>query len=276
MENIIKVENLCFEYEPGLKTIHNISFQIKKGEYVAILGHNGSGKSTIAKLLIGLLEKKSGNIIIDHKELNLENLYKIREKIGIVFQNPDNQFIGATVRDDIAFGLENICIPREKMDELIERYAKRVRMDQFLDYEPTKLSGGQKQRVAIAGILAMSPSIIILDESTSMLDPRGRKEINELIRELKEDKEMTIISITHDIEEAKNADRILLLNKGEIVGDDQPETLLMNEKLLLDLHLDTPFALKVSRKLKAQGIQINETLNVEELEKQLCQLHAKI
>ena len=276
MENIIKVENLCFEYEPGLKTIHNISFQIKKGEYVAILGHNGSGKSTIAKLLIGLLEKKSGNIIIDHKELNLENLYKIREKIGIVFQNPDNQFIGATVRDDIAFGLENICIPREKMDELIERYAKRVRMDQFLDHEPTKLSGGQKQRVAIAGILAMSPSIIILDESTSMLDPRGRKEINELIRELKEDKEMTIISITHDIEEAKNADRILLLNKGEIVGDDQPETLLMNEKLLLDLHLDTPFASKVSRKLKAQGIQINETLNVEELEKQLCQLHAKI
>lgn len=276
MENIIKVENLCFEYEPGLKTIHNISFQIKKGEYVEILGHNGSGKSTIAKLLIGLLEKKSGNIIIDHKELNLENLYKIREKIGIVFQNPDNQFIGATVRDDIAFGLENICIPREKMDELIERYAKRVRMDQFLDHEPTKLSGGQKQRVAIAGILAMSPSIIILDESTSMLDPRGRKEINELIRELKEDKEMTIISITHDIEEAKNADRILLLNKGEIVGDDQPETLLMNEKLLLDLHLDTPFALKVSRKLKAQGIQINETLNVEELEKQLCQLHAKI
>lgn len=276
MENIIKVENLCFEYEPGLKTIHNISFQIKKGEYVAILGHNGSGKSTIAKLLIGLLEKKSGNIIIDHKELNLENLYKIREKIGIVFQNPDNQFIGATVRDDIAFGLENICIPREKMDELIERYAKRVRMGQFLDHEPTKLSGGQKQRVAIAGILAMSPSIIILDESTSMLDPRGRKEINELIRELKEDKEMTIISITHDIEEAKNADRILLLNKGEIVGDDQPETLLMNEKLLLDLHLDTPFALKVSRKLKAQGIQINETLNVEELEKQLCQLHAKI
>lgn len=276
MENIIKVENLCFEYEPGLKTIHNISFQIKKGEYVAILGHNGSGKSTIAKLLIGLLEKKSGNIIIDHRELNLENLYKIREKIGIVFQNPDNQFIGATVRDDIAFGLENICIPREKMDELIERYAKRVRMDQFLDHEPTKLSGGQKQRVAIAGILAMSPSIIILDESTSMLDPRGRKEINELIRELKEDKEMTIISITHDIEEAKNADRILLLNKGEIVGDDQPETLLMNEKLLQDLHLDTPFALKVSRKLKAQGIQINETLNVEELEKQLCQLHAKI
>lgn len=145
MEDIIKVKNLCFEYEPGLKTIHDISFQIHKGEYVAILGHNGSGKSTIAKLLIGLLEKKSGEIIVDDYQLNLENLYKVREKIGIVFQNPDNQFIGATVRDDIAFGLENICVPREKMDELIDKYSKVVRMENFLDHEPTKLSGGQKQ-----------------------------------------------------------------------------------------------------------------------------------
>ena len=275
MENIIKVENLCFEYEPELKTIHNISFQIKKGEYVAILGHNGSGKSTIAKLLIGLLEKKSGNIIIDHKELNLENLYKIREKIGIVFQNPDNQFIGATVRDDIAFGLENICIPREKMDELIERYAKRVRMDQFLDHEPTKLSGGQKQRVAIAGILAMSPSIIILDESTSMLDPRGRKEINELIRELKEDKEMTIISITHDIEEAKNADRIIVMNNGKVIAIGKPQEILSDEKSLLKYELDIPFALKVANSLRKLNIETSRTLDMEELVKELCQLHSK-
>ena len=274
--NALEINDLSFSYDNKVDAIHSIQLTIEAGKYVAIVGHNGSGKSTLAKLILGLLEKKEGKIIVFGQEVNEKNIDTIRQEIGIVFQNPDNQFIGATVRDDIAFGLENICIPREKMDELIERYAKRVRMDQFLDHEPTKLSGGQKQRVAIAGILAMSPSIIILDESTSMLDPRGRKEINELIRELKEDKEMTIISITHDIEEAKNADRILLLNKGEIVGDDQPETLLMNEKLLLDLHLDTPFALKVSRKLKAQGIQINETLNVEELEKQLCQLHAKI
>ena len=226
MEEIIKVENLCFEYEPGLQTINNISFQIHKGEYVAILGHNGSGKSTIAKLLIGLLEKKSGEIYIDDYQLNLENLYKIREKVGIVFQNPDNQFIGATVRDDIAFGLENICVPREQMDELINRYSKVVRMENFLDHEPTKLSGGQKQRVAIAGILAMSPSIIILDEATSMLDPRGRKEINELVKELKKQNNMTIISITHDIEEAKNADRVILLNKGEIVDCDKPQKIL--------------------------------------------------
>ena len=276
MDKIIEIKDLSFEYEAGLKTINHISFDINKGDYVAILGHNGSGKSTIAKLLIGLLEKKSGSIIINEYELNLENLYKVRDNIGIVFQNPDNQFIGATVRDDIAFGLENICVPREQMDELINRYSKVVRMENFLDHEPTKLSGGQKQRVAIAGILAMSPSIIILDEATSMLDPRGRKEINELVRELKKQNNMTIISITHDIEEAKNADRVILLNKGEIVDCDKPQKILTNEKLLKELKLDIPFSLKIARKLQKKGYQIKDTLDVEELEKQLCQLHAKV
>ena len=276
MDKIITVKDLSFEYEPEIKTINHISFDIYKGEYVAILGHNGSGKSTIAKLLMGLLEKKTGEIIVDGYPLNLENLYKVREKIGIVFQNPDNQFIGATVRDDIAFGLENICVPRENMDDLINKYARIVRMEKFLDHEPTKLSGGQKQRVAIAGILAMNPSIIILDEATSMLDPRGRKEINELVRELKHQKEMTIISITHDIEEAKNADRIILLNKGKIVDCNEPSKILSNEKLLNELQLDIPFALKIAKQLIEKGYQINETLSIEELEKQLCQLRAKI
>lgn len=276
MENIIEVKNLCFEYEPGLKTIDHISFDIKKGEYVAILGHNGSGKSTIAKLLIGLLEKKSGTISVGHYELNMDNLYKIREQVGIVFQNPDNQFIGATVRDDIAFGLENICIPRNEMNQLIKTYASKVRMEKFLDHEPTKLSGGQKQRVAIAGILAMSPSIIILDEATSMLDPRGRHEINELVREINEDREMTIISITHDIEEAKNADKIILLNEGKIMSVGTPQEILTQVDVLEQLQLDIPFALKISQRLKDKGFKIKETLDVEELEKQLCQLNVKI
>lgn len=276
MENIIEVKNLCFEYEPGLKTIDHISFNIEKGEYVAILGHNGSGKSTIAKLLIGLLEKKSGIICLNNDELNIENLYKIREQIGIVFQNPDNQFIGATVRDDIAFGLENICIPRNEMNQLIETYAAKVRMEKFLDHEPTKLSGGQKQRVAIAGILAMAPSIIILDEATSMLDPRGRHEINELVKEIKNDREMTIISITHDIEEAKNADRIILLNEGKIVRIGTPNEILTQADILNELKLDMPFALKISQQLRNKGIKVKETLNIEELEKQLCQLNVKI
>ncbi len=276
MENIIEVKDLSFEYEPSLKTIDHISFNIKKGEYVAILGHNGSGKSTIAKLLIGLLEKKSGIIIVNGLELNMKNLYKVREQIGIVFQNPDNQFIGATVRDDIAFGLENLCVPRDKMDELIETYAKKVRMERFLEHEPTKLSGGQKQRVAIAGILAMSPSIIILDEATSMLDPRGKSEINELVRDINEDRNMTIISITHDIEEAKNADKIILLNKGRIIAMAAPDQILRDTATLDELKLDSPFALKLSRTLNEKGIHVAETLNVEELERQLCQLHAKV
>lgn len=276
MENIIEVKDLSFEYEPSLKTIDHISFNIKKGEYVAILGHNGSGKSTIAKLLIGLLEKKSGIIIVNGLELNMKNLYKVREQIGIVFQNPDNQFIGATVRDDIAFGLENLCVPRDKMDELIETYAKKVRMERFLEHEPTKLSGGQKQRVAIAGILAMSPSIIILDEATSMLDPRGKSEINEMVRDINEDRNMTIISITHDIEEAKNADKIILLNKGRIIAMAAPDQILRDTATLDELKLDSPFALKLSRTLNEKGIHVAETLNVEELERQLCQLHAKV
>ena len=184
MKKIIEIKNLSFEYREGTKTINNISFDIFEGEYVAILGHNGSGKSTIAKLIIGLLEKLSGSITVNGIELTLENLYKVRDNIGIVFQNPDNQFIGATVRDDIAFGLENNCVPQNQMDEIINNYASKVDMQDFLDHEPTKLSGGQKQRVAIAGILAMNPKIIILDEATSMLDPIGKREINNLVRKL--------------------------------------------------------------------------------------------
>lgn len=276
MDHMIEVKNLSFEYDEGLHTIDNISFNIDKGNYVAILGHNGSGKSTIAKLLIGLLEKKSGDIIVNGYELNMENLYKVRESIGIVFQNPDNQFIGATVRDDIAFGLENMCIPHEQMDDLISTYAKKVHMEDFLNHEPTKLSGGQKQRVAIAGILAMSPSIIILDEATSMLDPIGRREINTLVRELKKEKDMTIISITHDIEEAKYADQIILLNKGKIVKTGRAKDILSDIDLLSQLKLDIPFALKITNGLKEKGISIKNTLDNKDLEQQLCQLRSKM
>ena len=215
MEEIIKVENLCFEYEPGLQTINNISFQIHKGEYVAILGHNGSGKSTIAKLLIGLLEKKSGEIYIDDYQLNLENLYKIREKVGIVFQNPDNQFIGATVRDDIAFGLENICVPREQMDELINRYSKVVRMENFLDHEPTKLSGGQKQRVAVARALITHPKIILADEPTGALDSKSTDQLLSIFDQIHQSGQ-TILMVTHSSKAASYASRVLFIKDGQI------------------------------------------------------------
>lgn len=275
MEKIIEIRDLFFEYTDGAKTIDHISFDINKGDYVAILGHNGSGKSTIAKLLIGLLEKKSGSIIVNGYELNLDNIYKIRENIGIVFQNPDNQFIGATVRDDIAFGLENICIPQHDMDKIINEYASKVKMSDFLDHEPTKLSGGQKQRVAIAGILAMLPTIIILDEATSMLDPMGRREINSLVKELNKEKDITIISITHDIEEAKNADQVIILNDGKVTANGKPSEILSDEKKLLKYELDIPFALKVAKGLDKYGIKTSKSLSEEVLITELCQLHSR-
>ena len=275
MKKIIEIKNLSFEYREGTRTINNISFDIFEGEYVAILGHNGSGKSTIAKLIIGLLEKLSGSITVNGIELTLENLYKVRDNIGIVFQNPDNQFIGATVRDDIAFGLENNCVPQNQMDEIINNYASKVDMQDFLDHEPTKLSGGQKQRVAIAGILAMNPKIIILDEATSMLDPIGKREINNLVRKLNKEKTMTIISITHDIEEAALSDYVVLLSDGHIIDTGKPEDVLMKQKEIESLALDVPFAYKISKGLQAQGIKVNNYIDREKLVKELCQLHSK-
>lgn len=271
----IEVRNLCFEYEENIPTIKNISFDINEGEYVAILGHNGSGKSTIAKLLIGLLEKKSGEIVVHQIPLTEASLYDVRSHIGIVFQNPDNQFIGSTVRDDIAFGLENKCVPPEDMDGIIEKYAREVDMSAFLDHEPSKLSGGQKQRVAIAGILAMQPDVLILDESTSMLDPKGRNEINQLVYKIRQEKKMTVISITHDIEEAAKADRIILLNQGEIVQDGKPKDILSDVNMLEELGLNAPFAYLVSNGLKKLGVPVNAQIDEEKLVSELCQLHSR-
>ena len=253
MANAVDINNLSFEYEEGAKTIDQISFSVPKGSYTVVLGHNGSGKSTIAKLIIGLLEPKTGDITVDGIHLDEEHLYDVREKVGIVFQNPDNQFIGSTVRDDIAFGLENLCVPTEDMEDIIQTYAKKVNMTEFLDHEPTKLSGGQKQRVAIAGILAMHPSIIILDEATSMLDPRGKIEINNLVHELNQTQNMTILSITHDIEEAALSDHVILLDNGHIIDEGTPEKVLTQKEELERIGLDVPFAYKISKKLHDSG-----------------------
>ena len=275
MEKIINVQHLSFGYDEDTLTIDDISFTIEKGSYTTILGHNGSGKSTIAKLLMGLLEKKSGEIVIGGIPLTEETLNQVRSQIGIVFQNPDNQFIGATVRDDIAFGLENNCVDPALMDDIINEYAKKVNMYEFLDHEPTKLSGGQKQREAIAGILAMSPSIIILDEATSMLDPKGRNEINALVHQLNKDKNMTIVSITHDIEEAALSDYVILLSDGHIVDEGRPEEVLMKKEEIESLALDIPFAYKISHGLQKMGISITEQIDREKLVNELCRLHLK-
>ena len=271
----ITVQHLKFSYDLQTDVVNDVSFSVEKGSYTTLIGHNGSGKSTIAKLLIGLLEKGSGSILIDDLELTEENLEAIRRKIGIVFQNPDNQFIGATVRDDIAFGLENHQVDPLLMDDIINNFAKRVDMVKYLDQEPTRLSGGQKQRVAIAGVLAMKPEILILDEATSMLDPEGKAEINALVNQLHKEYGMTILSITHDIEEVKKSDHVIVMFDGRIVKDGSPSQVMINEKELVDLKLDAPFSVKLANALKRKGIVLKETLDTERMVAELCLLRSK-
>ncbi len=272
----ISVENLTFSYDKEKNAVEDVSFSIAEGSYTTIVGHNGSGKSTIAKLLIGLLDKDQGHIYIDNQELDYDSVYDIRDKVGIVFQNPDNQFIGATVADDIAFGLENHQIKSEKMQSIIEKFANKVGMIKYLDSEPTKLSGGQKQRVAIAGVLAMTPEIIIFDESTSMLDPQGKADINELIQEIHKESNITIISITHDIEEVSKSDYVIVMDRGHVVMRGKPDEILLKEKELVKLQLDIPFALKFTNALKKENIDIKSCTTLERVVEEVCQLRLKM
>ncbi|HAM63430.1 MAG: energy-coupling factor transporter ATPase [Firmicutes bacterium GWF2_51_9] len=271
----IEVKHLKFSYDQETDVVRDVSFSVERGSYTTIIGHNGSGKSTIAKLLIGLLEKEEGEILIDGAPLTLENLAAIRSKVGIVFQNPDNQFIGATVRDDIAFGLENHNVDPKEMDGIIERFAQEVNMTSYLNHEPTRLSGGQKQRVAIAGVLAMSPEILILDEATSMLDPEGKGDVNELVDQLHHSRNMTILSITHDIEEVRKSDHVLVMNEGQIVMDGDPDVILHRYADLVKLRLDAPFSVKLALELKKLGIVLDNPMDEEGMVDQLCRLHLK-
>lgn len=271
----IKIENLSFSYDKETPIIKEVSLSIEEGSYTTIIGHNGSGKSTIAKLMIGLLEADQGSIVVDGLPLNEEHIYEIRSRVGIVFQNPDNQFIGASVADDIAFGLENHQVPSEDMQGIIEEFAGRVNMSKFLQSEPTKLSGGQKQRVAIAGVLAMKPSIIIFDEATSMLDPQGKAEINALIQDIHKKSNLTMISITHDIEEVAHSDYVIVLDQGNVVMEGKPEEVLMHDQQLIDLQLDIPNALKFHHALKKIGVDIAPCTTMEKVVDEVCQLRLK-
>ena len=275
MSKALEVKNLNFSYDntsEGPQTLKNISFSVEEGEYVALVGHNGSGKSTLAKLLAYLLEPTSGEVYLNGELESEKNIKKIRETIGVVFQNPDNQFIGSTVEGDIAFGLENRAIPREKMIDLVHKYSRLVGMEKYLNKSPEELSGGQKQRVAIAGILALNLKIIIFDEATSMLDPEGVEDIMSLIHEMKkEDPSLTFISITHDIEEAYLADRVIILNNGEIIDEGKPEDVFLDEEKITRIGLDIPFVLKVKNALKEKGIEIDKSIKtLEELSSYLC------
>lgn len=275
MNPAIEVSNLSFSYTEEGNTIQDVSFSIPKGSYTTIIGHNGSGKSTIAKLIIGLLKAQSGTIRILGTELTPETVYDLRSHVGIVFQNPDNQFIGSTVTDDIAFGLENHCVPQEDMQALIEKSAASVGMSDFLQAEPTHLSGGQKQRVAIAGILAMTPDIIIFDESTSMLDPQGKASINAQIKRLHDEKNITILSITHDMEEVAQSQHVIVLNHGVVEMEGTPKEVFAQEAMLKKMQLDIPFALKFSKAMQKEGFSSIHALTLDEVVNQLCQLKSK-
>lgn len=243
--NMIEIKNLSFQYTKKVEALKNISLNIKKGKWISILGHNGSGKSTLAKLLVGLLEPTSGEIFVDGILLTNETVADVRKKIGIVFQNPDNQFVGVTVKYDIAFGLENKQLPSKEIKEKVLEYSKFVNMEEYLDKEPHNLSGGQKQRVAIAGALAMQQDIIILDEATSMLDPKGTAEIVELIKTINKERNITVITITHDLSLASLSDYIFVLKDGNLLLEGDPLEVFKHEDKLKESNLEIPFSLRV-------------------------------
>ena len=265
---VISIKNIHFNYQDQdtREALSDVSLDVYEGEWLAIIGHNGSGKSTLAKMMNGLLEASSGEIYIDGQLLTEETVYEARRKVGMVFQNPDNQFVGTTVEDDIAFGLENIGMPRDEMVQKINASLEMVRMKKFKEKEPARLSGGQKQRVAIAGMIALAPKVVILDEATSMLDPQGRFEVISTIQQLHKDKGITVISITHDLDEAAQADRVLLMEGGKVNRIGKPSEIFEMGTALVDKGLDVPFSEKLKAILKEKGMNVpNEYLDEEGL-----------
>lgn len=265
-KNIIEMTDVSFRYteeNPEL-ILNQVSLAIEKGEWITIIGPNGSGKSTLTKAMNGLIIPNQGKIVIDGTEMNQENLWSVRRKIGMVFQNPENQFVGATVEDDVAFGLENIQMPRDEMKIQVKDALERVDMWDLADRQPANLSGGQKQRAAIAGVIASRPEIIVLDEATSMLDPLGRQIVFETIKEIKEEDDLTIISITHDINEALESDRIVVMEKGEIVAVGTPKEIFAYGEHLIDLGLEVPFSETLKTSLREIGFAVPDEYLTDE------------
>lgn len=278
--NIISLRHVYFTYPSSKKPVlDDINLDIRKGSWTSIIGHNGSGKSTITRLINGLLlpdENINTNITVDGQEITDDTLWDIRDKVGIVFQNPDNQFVGATVADDVAFGLENRGINHDEMEYRVAEALKEVGMTEYANVEPSNLSGGQKQRVAIAGILAIKPKIIILDEATAMLDPNGRESILRLVKRMKKRDDLTVISITHDVNEAiELADNVVVVNDGKILATGTPIKIFENQTMIKRIGLEEPFIFKLKNKLIKAGIDIPIEVDTEEkLVNYLCQLNS--
>ena len=267
-EYIIKTENLGFTYDDGdesvveIPALSGVNVNVERGEYVAVLGHNGSGKSTFAKLLNMILAPTVGKIYIDGRDITTEDfseddVFDIRRKIGMVFQNPDNQLVATIVEEDVAFGPENLGLPREEIRERVDSSLKLVGMSEYARHAPHKLSGGQKQRVAIAGIIAMRPEVIIFDESTAMLDPRGRREVVDIMERLNKDEGITVLNITHYMEEAARADRVIVINDGKIALDGTPREVFANVDRLRAMGLEAPQGNELVLELKKAGVDID-------------------
>lgn len=280
MSNIVKLNNVSYTYpDMSVSALNDVSFSISEGSWTALIGHNGSGKSTLAKIIDGLImpSDNKSSVSINGISMNTQTVWDIRDQIGVVFQNPDNQFVGATVEDDIAFGLENRNIPRDKMDKIIENVLVEVKMSKYRKKEPQTLSGGQKQRVAIAGILAINPKIIILDEATSMLDPEGRTQILSIIQNLQKTQGLTVISITHDVDEVMLADQVIVLDNGKVIAQDVPSKIFNNNHLIQKTRIGLPFVYQLRNALKQKGIEVPDDVNTKEkMVDYLCQLNLKM
>ncbi|GGB49319.1 energy-coupling factor ABC transporter ATP-binding protein [Virgibacillus dakarensis] len=276
-KKLIEFRNVSFRYgdeEPWV--LKNCSFEVYENEWLAIIGHNGSGKSTIAKLMNGLLFPQEGEIIINGQQVTEETIWDVRKDVGMVFQNPDNQFVGTTVQDDVAFGMENRGFPREEMIKRIEQNLTAVGMQDYRLTEPHRLSGGQKQRVAIASVLAVSPKVLILDEATAMLDPKGRQEIMRTVSNVRAEHALSLITITHDLREVVQAERVIVMNSGEIWDEAIPREIFSKKDALREIGLDVPFVAILTDELKKTGMTItNEPLNQEELLEDLWTLHLR-
>lgn len=264
-KKFIEIENLAYTYEEdeGNKTpvLKGVSLNINRGEYVAVLGHNGSGKSTLAKLLNMILTPTSGKILVDgvditSPDLTDDDMFELRKKVGMVFQNPDNQLVATIVEEDVAFGPENLGYPSEEIRRRVDDALKTVGMSEYAHHEPHRLSGGQKQRIAIAGIIAMSPECIIFDESTSMLDPSGRKDVLETMEKLNKENGITVITITHYMNEAAKADRIVVINDGQILMDGTPSEVFSRYEILRNAGLDVPQCSAIVEELKKLGVPL--------------------
>ena len=270
---LLSAEKVSFSYDKQKKVINDFSLSVEKGEYIAIIGHNGSGKSTLAKLFNGLLKPDTGDLTVDGFSVHdKKSEFEIRKRVGVVFQNPDNQLVASIVEDDVAFGPENLGVNRKEIGERIDFALSSVGMQDFRHSSPTRLSGGQKQRIAIAGVLALTPQILVLDESTAMLDPKGRAEVLSVVKKLNKEKEVTVISITHYMDEVVEADRVVVLSDGKIALLGTPEQIFKNQEVLNNLGLELPLCTEIAQKLGlGDGV-----LTKERLAEELCKLTLKI